>query len=263
MAAANQGVGQQISISEPDLVGRLRSNQNASDFVQRAVFDHGVEGEARDNEWLTGELYPGDPVGRILAADVRAMLTSPAISDTRRAEFSAKLGDLLKLSSGQDLGDAGQHAGIGPGMDSMGTIEGKVARKEELGADIQAGSTAKLNQIQQEVAEGQGHVAQRSAENNADVQHHQDINKVDAQLHTEAADEAATDLGRDANPASVLQDLHEKALHGAKDAPGWIVDKIIPPPPSVTEQIGPPPAQALDESSSVSKDDDSSAQKPE
>ena len=161
MAAANQGVGQQVSISEPDLVGMLRRNQKASDFVQRSVFDHGVQGEARDNEWLTGELYPGDPVGRILAADVRAMLTSPSISDTRRAAFSAELGDMLKLSPVLELGDAGQHAGIGPGMGSMGEIQDKVARKDELGAGIQAGTTAKLNQSQQEVAEGQGHVAQR------------------------------------------------------------------------------------------------------
>mgnify|MGYP000611993679 CR=1 FL=1 len=241
MAAANQGVGQQVSISEPDLVGMLRSNQKASDFVQRAVFEHGLQGEARDNEWLTKDLYPGDPVGRILAADARALLTSPSISATQRAEFSAKLGDLLGLSPVRELGDAEQHAGIGPGMDSMGTIEGKVARKDVLGADIQAGTTAKLDRSEQEVDAGQNKVAQRSAENNASVQHHQDINKVDAQLQREAADEAATDLGRDKNLGSLAHDGHEGLKDGIKAIPDLVVDTISPPPPSVTEQIGLPP----------------------
>ena len=128
------------------------------------------------------------------------LLTSPSLGDTQRAMITAELGDLLGLSQVPDLGDAEQHAGIGPGMDSMGEVEAKVARKDALGAGIQAGTTAKLNQSQQEVDAGQNHVAQRSAENNADVQHHQDINKVEAQLQREATDEAAKDLGRDANP---------------------------------------------------------------
>ena len=145
----------------------------------------------------------------------------------------------------------------------MGTIEGKVAKKDELGADIQAGNTAKLNQIQQEVAEGQGHVAQRSAENNASVQHHQDINNVQAQLHTDAADEAAKDLGTDANLATGVHWLHEGAKDKVKELPQFLADTINPPPPSVTEQIGPPPPPAPDESSSASKDDDPSPRKPE
>ena len=162
--------------------------------------------------------------------------------------ITAELGDLLGLSPAQDLGDAEQHAGIGPGMDSMGKIEGKVARKDELGAGIQAGTTAKLNQIEQEVDAGQNHVAQRSAENNADVQHHQDINKVDAQLQREATDEAATGLGRDAEIQHLSYRIcMKKRCTGLKMHPGGYSDKIIPPPPSVTEQIGPPPAQALDE----------------
>ncbi|MFZ1427259.1 MAG: conjugal transfer protein TraG N-terminal domain-containing protein [Geminicoccaceae bacterium] len=256
MAAANQGVGQQISVSEPDLVGRLRNNEKAIAFVDRKVFEHGLQGEARRAEWLTKELYP-DGVGRELAADVRTLLTSPSISSTQRAMITAELGDLLGYGSGRDLGDAEQHAGIGPGMGSMGTIEGKVARKDELGADIQAGSTAKLNQIQQEVAEGQGHVAQRSAENNASVQHHQDINKVDAQLHTEAADEAATELGRDKNLASLVHDGHERVKDWIKERPEWVADMLNPLPPSVTEQIGPPPPPAPEEPSNAPKEGES------
>ena len=260
MAAANQGVGQQVSISEPDLVGMLRRNQRASDFVQRAVFDHGLQGEARQQEWLTKPLYPGDQVGRELAADVRTLLTSPAISDTQRARLTAELGDLLGYGSGRDLGDAGQHAGIGPGMDSMGTIEGKVARKDELGADIQAGSTAKLDQLEQEVDAGQNHVAQRSAENNADVQHHQDINKVDAQLQREATDEAATDLGRDANLATLGQSFHKGSVGWIKERPEWVADVLNPPPPSVTEQIAPPPGP--EGSASDAKEGETPNEKP-
>ena len=148
-------------------------------FCRNEVFEHGLQGEARDNEWLTRELYPGDrgrPDTRCRCArlaDQPIHQRHPARDDHRRARRSAR----AEPGAGS-LGDAGQHAGIGPGMDSMGTIEGKVARKDELGADIQAGTTAKLNQIEQEVDAGQNHVAQRSAENNADVQHHQDINKV-------------------------------------------------------------------------------------
>ena len=148
-------------------------------------------------------------------------------------------------------------------MDSMGEVEGKVARKDELGADIQAGTQARLDQSRQEVAQGQNHVAQRSAENNADVQHHQDINKAQAQLQREATDEAATDLGRDKNLASLAHDGHEGLKNGVKAIPDLVVDTISPPPPSVTEQIGPPPPPAPEESPPVSKDDDSSAQKPE
>ena len=139
VAAANQGVGQQVSIGEPDLVGMLRRNQQAADFIGNKVFELGLQGEARRKEWLTRELYP-DAVGRELAADVRTLLTSPSLGDTQRAMISAELGDLLELSQVPDLGDAEQHAGIGPGMDSMGEVEGKVARKDALGADIQAGT---------------------------------------------------------------------------------------------------------------------------
>ena len=262
MAAANQGVGQQVSVSEPDLVGMIRSNPKAADFVGKSVFDLGLQGEARRAELLTKPLYPGDQVGREIAADVRTLLTSPSIGDTRRAMLTAELGDLLGLSPARELGDAGQHAGIGPGMDSMGTIEGKVDRKEELGADIQAETTAKLDQSKQEVAEGQGHVAQRSAENNASVEHHQDINKVQAQLHVESADEAATDLGNNANLATGPHRFHEGAKDKVKELPEFVVDTINPPPPSVTEQIGPPPP-APDESSSASKDDESPEKKTE
>ena len=260
MAAANQGVGQQVSVSEPDLVGMLRSNQKASDFVQRSVFDHGVQGEARNNEWLTKDLYPGDPVGRILAADARALLTSPSISSTQRAMITAELGDLLGLSPARELGDAEQHAGIGPGMGSMGTIEGKVARKDELGADIQAGTTAKLNQNKQEVDAGQNHVAQRSAENNADVQHHQDINEVDAQQQREATDEAAKDLGNNANLATLIHKVHQGSIDSVKEGGEWIADNIRPDPSVELGQLLP---YVPDDPSDSSKNDDSSTQKPE
>ncbi|MFZ1429735.1 MAG: hypothetical protein WAS21_23575, partial [Geminicoccaceae bacterium] len=164
-----------------------------------------------------------------------------------------------------DLGDAGQHAGIGPGMDSMGEVEAKVARKDQLGAGIQAGTTERLNQSQQEVDAGQNHVVQRSAENNADVQHHQDINKVDAQLQREATDEAVTELGRDKNLASLTHDGHEGFKDWIKNRPEWAADMLNPPPPSVTEQIESPPTSVPDESSDAPKDKDSasSAQKPE
>ncbi|MFZ1428053.1 MAG: hypothetical protein WAS21_14915, partial [Geminicoccaceae bacterium] len=245
MAAANQGVGQQVSISEPDLIGMLRRNQKAADFVGNKVFEHGLQGEARRNEWLTRELYP-DAAGRELAADVRTLLTSPAIGSTQRAMITAELGDLLELSPVLELGDAGQHAGIGPGMDSMGKVEAKVARKDQLGAGIQAGTTERLNQSQQEVDAGQNHVAQRSAENNADVQHHQDINKVDAQLQREAIDDAATEFGSDENLASEVHKIHD----GARDIPEWVADKITPRPPSVTEQIPDPSPPSVPEDSS-------------
>ena len=222
----------------------------------------GLQGEARRNEWLTRELYP-DAAGRELAADVRTLLTSPAINSTQRAMITAELGDLLGLSPARDLGDAGQHAGIGPGMDSMGKVEAKVARKDQLGAGIQAGTTAKLDQSQQEVDAGQNHVAQRSAENNADVQHHQDINKVEAQLQREATDEAAKDLGSDPNLGTVVHWQHDAAKDWIKERPEKVMDMINPPPPSVTEQIGPPPPPAPDESSSASKDDESPEKKPE
>lgn len=262
MAAANQGVGQQVSVSEPDLVGMLRRHQQAADFVGNKVFEHGLQGEARRNEWLTRELY-SDGAGRELAADVRTLLTSPAISDTQRAMITAELGDLLGLSPVLELGDAGQHAGIGPGMDSMGEVETKVTRKDALGAGIQVGIMAKLDQSQQEVDAGQNHVAQRSAENNASVEHHQDINKVDAQLQREAADEAATELGRDNNLASLAHDGHEGLKNGVKAIPDLVVDTISPPPLSVTEQIGPTPPPAPEEFPPVLKDDASSAQKRE
>ncbi|MFZ1429730.1 MAG: hypothetical protein WAS21_23550, partial [Geminicoccaceae bacterium] len=164
-----------------------------------------------------------------------------------------------------DLGDAGQHAGIGPGMDSMGEVEAKVARKDQLGAGIQAGTIGRLNQLEQEIDDGQNHVAQRSAENNADVQHHQDINKVDAQLQREAADEAVTELGRDKNLASLTHDGHEGFKDGIKEIPDLVVDTISPPPPSVTEQIGLPSAAVPDEATTASqdKDNNSSEKKPE
>ena len=125
-----------------------------------------------------------------------------------------------------DLGDAEQHAGIGPGMDSMGEVEAKVARKDALGADIQAGAQVKLSQSQQEVDAGRNRVAQRSAENNAGVQHHQDINQIGAQLQREATDEAAKDLGRDAESRDEVHWLHEGAKDKAKELPEFVADTI-------------------------------------
>ena len=219
------GVGQQVSISEPDLVGMLRRNQQAADFIGNKVFELGLQGEARRKEWLTRELYP-DAVGRELAADVRTLLTSPSLGDTQRAMISAELGDLLKLSQVPDLGDAEQHAGIGPGMDSMGRSRARWPGRTRSARGIQAGTTGKLDQSQQEVDAGQNHVAQRSAANNAGVQHHQDINKVDAQLQREATDEAAKDAGRDANLATEAQAVHKGVQNWVKDILEWVTDKI-------------------------------------
>ena len=60
----------------------LRRNQQAADFIGNKVFELGLQGEARRKEWLTRELYP-DAAGRELAADVRTLLTSPSLGDTR------------------------------------------------------------------------------------------------------------------------------------------------------------------------------------
>ena len=126
--------------------------------------------------------------------------------------FLEDLGEKLLLTKARELGDAQAHAGIGADPASFGTVQGKVAGMDGLGAGIEAAAKGELAQRGQAVEAGRDQVMNRSAENNAAVQHHQDINRVEAQIGREATDEASEDLGSDANLATPVEWAHKEWL---------------------------------------------------
>ena len=266
--AANQDQATRISISEPDLVGRVMRDPQARDWLLQTVEKQGLTDAAWQLQRGLFDIYP-TPDERFVAAQLHMLQDHRGILSIQRAEIFSALGDKLGLNPERDLGDPVQHAKVGLDPNGFGETRAKVEQgldgPDKLGADIEADAKAGIAQHKQVVEEGQGKVAQRSAENKANVGHHQDINELEAQRQTEAGAEAAKQLGNDDNAGSVVHEWHVKAKDGAKEVPGIISDLINPPPPSVTEQIPNPPPAAPAESSAAPKEEgkDPSAQKPE
>ena len=266
--AANQEQATRISMSEPDLVGRFIRDPQARDWLLKTVAEQGLVDEAWQRSRGLGDIYPGTDEA-FVAAQLRMLRDDRDMSNMHRAEIFTAIGDKLGLNPQRDLGDPEQHAEVGLDPNDFGQTQNEVNQgldgESKLGADIGANAKAGIAQHKQEVDEGQGKVAQRSAENNANVQHHQDINELEAQRQTEAGAEAAKQLGSDDNLASLAHWGHDGLKNLGKETSGWIADQINPPPTSVTEQIGPPPPSAPGQSSDAPKEDDkdSSVQKPE
>lgn len=266
--AANQDQATRISMSEPDLVGMIMRDPQARDWLGKTVEEQGLTDEAWSRSGGLHNIYPTTDE-RFVAAQLRVLKGDRDIPDWHRAAMFSTLGEKLGLNPPRDLGDAEEHAKVGLDPAGFGATKAEVEQgldgKGKLGAEIEADAKAGLAQHRQVVEEGQDKVATRSAENKANVEHHQDMNELEAQRQTEAGAEAAKELGSDDNLASAAHEWHVKAKDEVKKMPNRISDFINPPPPSVTEQIGPPPPSAPHESSAAPKDEgkDSSAQKPE
>jgi len=266
--AANQDQATRISMSEPDLVGMIMRDPQARDWLGKTVEEQGLTDKAWARSDGLFDIYPTSNE-RFVAAQLRELKDDRNILDVHRAEIFTALGDRLGLNPPRDLGDPEQHAGIGLDPDGFGETKAKVEQRlegpDKLGADVEARAKSGIAEHKQVVEEGQDKVAQRSAENNANVQHHQDINKLEAQPTIESGADAAKAFGSDDNLASVIHEGHEWLKNKPKELPEWISDQINPPPPSVTEQIGPPPPSAPEESSDAPKNEgkDSSARTPE
>lgn len=263
--AANHDLASRVDMKEPNLVGRIMGDPETRDWLLKKVEEQGLVDKAWARSDGLFDIYPTS-AERFVATQLRELKGIPEVFG---AKIFTELGERLGLNPPRDLGDAEEHAKVGLDPDRGGEIRDKVNQgldgPNKLGADIEANAEAGLAQHKQVVDEGQDKIAFRSAENNANVRHHQDINELEAQRQTEAGAEAAKELGKDDNLGSVVHDWHEEALDFGKNAPGWIVDQINPPPPSITEQIGAPPPPAPAESSAAPKEEsnDSSAQKPE
>lgn len=267
--AANQDFATRVGpMSEIDLAGMIKRDPETRDWLHQTLGKHELVPEAYKQARGMVLIYP-DPHVRDIAAELRTLEAPRNLSDTRRAEIFAELGERLGLTRPRDLGDAEEHAEVGLDPASIGETKAKVEQgldgPDKLGASIEADAEARIAQHRQAVEEGQDKVAFRSAENKANVEHHQEINKLEGQRQTEAGAEAAKELGTDANLASEVHKLQETAKTWVKDGAEWIEDQIDPAPPSVTGQIGPPPPSAPVESSGAPKEEsnDPSIQKPE
>ena len=250
------------------LVGRFMRDPQARDWLLETVAEQGLVDEAWARSDGLFDIYPTTGE-RFVAAQLRMLQDDRSILDVHRAAIFTALGDKLGLSPPRDLGDPEQHAGAGLDPDGFGETRAKVEQgldgPDKLGQDLEADAKAGLAQHKQVVEEGQDKVAQRSAENKANVEHHQDLNRLEAQRQTEAGAEAAKALGNDENLATKVQDFQEWLVDEVKSTPEWVADKIYGLPPSITEQIPNLPPAAPEESSAAPKEEgnDPSAQKPE
>ena len=192
-------------MSEPDLVGRFMRDPQARDWLLETVEEQGLTDAAWQRSQGLFDIYPGTDE-RFVAAQLRMLRDHRGISNMHRAQIFSAIGDKLGLNPSRDLGDPEQHAGAGLDPNGFGQTQDKVEQgfdgPDKLGEDIEANAKAGLAQHKQVVDEGQGKVAHRSAENKANVGHHQDINELEAQRQTEAGAEAAKQLGSDANLGS-------------------------------------------------------------
>ena len=161
--AASAELGERVNLSEPDLVGMVLRNQAARDYVGREAMLMGLSGKVHDIESGIREEYPNQPE-RTIAAELRALSRS---GEAERQLIFSNLGERLVLAKARDLGDAQAHAGIGADPEGFGTVQGKVAGMDGLGAGIEAGAKGELAQRAQAVEAGRDRVVSRSAENNA------------------------------------------------------------------------------------------------
>jgi len=255
--AANQEFVTRVSMNETDLAGMIRRDPETRDWLHQTLGKHELVPEAYKQARGMVLIYP-DPHVRDIAAELRTLEAPRNLSDTRRAEIFTELGERLGLNPPRDLGDPEEHAEVGLDPAGIGETKAKVEQgldgPDKLGASIEADARSGIAEHRQAVEEGQDKVAFRSAENKANVEHHQAMNELEGQRQTEAGAEAAKQRGSDDNLASKAHDLQIKAKEKLKDASGWIADQINPPPPSAP---GGSSAAPEDESN------DLSLQKPE
>ena len=200
---ASAELGDRVNLSEPDLVGMIMRDEAAREYVGREAMLMGLSGKVQEIESGIYNQYPTQ-AERQVAAELRAL---SRVGPVEKQLFLEDLGEKLLLTKARELGDAQAHAGIGADPGSFGTVQGKVAGMDGLGAGIEAAAKGELAQRGQAVEAGRDQVMNRSAENNAAVQHHQDINRVEAQIGREATDQASEDLGSDANLATPVEDF--------------------------------------------------------
>jgi len=268
VVAANQDQARSFDLGETKLVGMIMDNPEAREWLGKTVEEYGLTDEAWQTSRGLGNIYPTSDE-RFVAAQLRELHSDRTGTEVLRAAMFTTLGEKLGLNPPRDLGDAEEHAKVGLDPGGFGETRDKVEQgldgPHKLGAGIEADANAGIARHEQAVGDGQDKVAFRSAENKANVEHHQDINEVEGQRQTEAGAEAAKKFGSDANLASAVHRIHDKIEDGIKGAPEWVADKVYGPPPSVTEQILDLPPAASDESSATPKEEgkDSSAQKPE
>ena len=188
-------------------------DEAAREYVGREAMLMGLSGKVQEIESGIYNQYPNQ-AERQVAAELRAL---SRVGPVEKQLFLEDLGEKLLLTKARELGDAQAHAGIGADPASFGTVQGKVAGMDGLGAGIEAAAKGELAQRGQAVEAGRDQVMNRSAENNASVQHHQDINRVEAQIGREATDQASEDLGSDANMATPVEDVHKGLMITCKE----------------------------------------------
>ena len=209
---ASAELGDRVNLSEPDLVGMIMRDEAAREYVGREAMLMGLSGKVQEIESGIYNQYPTQ-AERQVAAELRAL---SRVGPVEKQMFLEDLGEKLMLTKARELGDAQEHAGIGADPASFGTVQGKVAGMDGLGAGIEAAAKGELAQRGQAVEAGRDQVMNRSAENNAAVQHHQDINRVEGQIGREATDQASEELGSDANLATPIEDVHKGIMNRAK-----------------------------------------------
>lgn len=229
--SASAELGDRVNLSEPDLVGMVLRDLAARDYVGKEAMFSGLSGEVRDIESAIYDLYP-NAEERTVAAELRALTRQ---GEAAKQLFLENLGEKLLVSKARDLGDAQDHAGIGADPASFGLVQGKVAGMAGLGAGIEAGATGELAQREQAVDAGRDQVMGRSAENNAAVQHEQDISRVEFEIVREGSNEASRDFGSEANLATPIEDQHQWAVEESKQFLGQVVERINPPPSAATD----------------------------
>ena len=240
VSAAGAEWGERVSVSEPELVGMILRDPATRDYVRHEAIMSGLGGETQAIEMGLHRYYPNEPERRI-AAELRA-LGRDAGSELERELLFREIGERLMLAKARDLGDPRANAELGLDPDGIGSVHGTVKDgMAGLGADLAAEAEAELARRAGAVDAGRDRVAGRSAENNAMVGHHQDINRVEATIARDATTEAAKAPGSDANIATSAQNLHQWIVEKAKELPERAKELIEPPPPSVVNQIDPPP----------------------
>ena len=227
IAATSADVGHRTSLPERAIVGMLKRHPEVRDHVLKQVTDLGELGRARDIESGIRFIYPetGDAM---IASEFRAMMYYG--SPYERQSFLSDLMMRLSLTGDPELRDPSALHHVADGLAPAGTVEERVDGMDGLGGDLEDEVRGTMQGRQHAVEAGAGHVAGRSAGNNADVQHEQQQQRRDGETRYEVTTDQARELGSNTNAATGLQSLQGGLIGYVKDAGDWIEDQINPDP---------------------------------
>ena len=210
---ASAELGDRVNLSEPDLVGMIMRDEAAREYVGREAMLMGLSGKVQEIELGIYNQYPTQ-AERQVAAEVRAL---SRVGPVEKQLFLEDLGEKLLLTKARELGDAQAHAGIGARSRQLRHGAGQGRRHGRAGGRDRSGSQGRAGAARTGGRGGPRPGDEPLGREQCRCWHHQDINRVEAQIGREATDQASEDLGSDGNLATPVEDIQKAGLDWAKE----------------------------------------------